>query len=528
MLSPGRAFEVKDGQEQDVMMHHRRAAWQATGVALTAGVFAIGCEMDSFFDQSVVGRWEGTPVTLPILESLDVIESDQTSVIPVTEIRADDLIPDVREYTVGPSDLLLVSIFELLVPGQDAVYQRRVDETGRIRLPQVGVVDVTGLSSSQLETRIGEILEQKGILRDPTVSVVLAEARGNTFSILAAPETDGTRTGTYQIPQPDFRLLDAITLAGGISERTQTLTIYRQVPLDPRVAGEVPETPLPQDENAAPPAPSPEDPAQLIEDVLEGNNAGGTTTTPTQPSPAPAGVERGLDESPSRTQWVNVDGKWIRVDQQGSVGQTATGTGSAGGTATTGAPGLAPSAEGLTAADAEQFNALITQRLIEVPYERLVNGDMRYNIVIRPGDIIRIPDRNAGFVYVMGAINRPGAYTVPGQNELNVKQLIASAGGLGGLAVPERVDLTRRIDGNHEATVRLDVRAIFEGTQPDIFLKPNDQLNFGTSWWATPLAIIRNGFRASYGFGFILDRNFADDVFRGDVFPNINIGDNDG
>ena len=34
----------------------------------------VGCEVDSFLDPSVVGRWERTPVVLPILDRLDVIE----------------------------------------------------------------------------------------------------------------------------------------------------------------------------------------------------------------------------------------------------------------------------------------------------------------------------------------------------------------------------------------------------------------------------------------------------------------------
>jgi len=44
-------------------------------------------------------------------------------------------------------------------------------------------------------------------------------------------------------------------------------------------------------------------------------------------------------------------------------------------------------------------------------------------------------------------------------------------------------------------------------------LKPNDIVNIGSSGISTPLAVIRNGFRASYGFGFVLDRNFGTDVF---------------
>ncbi len=66
---------------------------------------------------------------------------------------------------------------------------------------------------------------------------------------------------------------------------------------------------------------------------------------------------------------------------------------------------------------------------------------------------------------------------------------------------------------DRQATIMLDLRAISEGTQPDVFLKPDDHLNVGTNFWALPLAIVRNGLRASYGFGFLLDRNFGNDVF---------------
>ena len=65
-----------------------------------------------------------------------------------------------------------------------------------------------------------------------------------------------------------------------------------------------------------------------------------------------------------------------------------------------------------------------------------------------------------------------------------------------------------------EQTSRLsNMRAIAEFTQPDVYLKPDDRINVGTNFWAAPLAVLRNGFRASYGFGFILDRNFGNDIF---------------
>lgn len=492
-------------QNQSDAMSRRALGWtiMAVGVVAAAGLGLGGCEMDSFMDPSVVGRWEPTPVQLPILESLDVIEKEDTLGLKATPVRPADLIPDVREYIIGPSDLLVVNVFELLFPGQDSVFQRRVDETGVIRLPVIGSVRAQGMSPSELEAHIASILEQKGVLRDPTVSVILAEARGNTFSIIGAPSEGNTAYGTYQIPKPDFRLLDAIALARGVSERVKTLTIFRQAPLTPAVAGEAPQTTAPQEDQpqAAPPAPT--DPSELIEELMQGvEQPGAGTAAPGAPEgpgdsqapAAPAGMEAGI-EPDTGAQWVNAGGKWVRVDD-----------------ADTRAPNMAVSQEEYEQIQ-EEFSGMIAQRLIEVPYNRLMAGDMRYNIVIRPGDVIRVPETNAGFVYVMGAINRPGAYSVPGFNELTIKQIIAAAGGLSQLAMPQKVDLIRRIGPSQEATVRLDVKAIFDGTAPDIFLKPNDQLNFGTSFWATPLAIFRNGLRVSYGFGFVLDRNFANDVF---------------
>jgi hypothetical protein len=38
-------------------------------------------------------------------------------------------------------------------------------------------------------------------------------------------------------------------------------------------------------------------------------------------------------------------------------------------------------------------------------------------------------------------------------------------------------------------------------------------VSVGTNFWALPVAIVRNGFRTSYGYGFILDRNIANDLF---------------
>ncbi|WP_200761289.1 polysaccharide biosynthesis/export family protein [Poriferisphaera corsica] len=448
-----------------------------------------GCETDSFFNPAVVGRWEHTPVTLPILERLEVIEGEDTSSLAVTSVRPEDLIPDVREYVIGPGDLLTVTVFELVSPGLESVQTRRVDETGLIRLPIIGPVRAANLSSSELEKEIAIVLENKNILRNATVSVILQESRQNTFSVVGEPLQGGTAIGTYVIPKPDFRLLDAIALARGAPGRTKRLRIFRQTPLTAEVAGEI--QPAQTSPENQPVAPAPSNPSKLIDELLEGIDES-DAQAPSAPvsSKAPAAIEGGLDSSTNSPQWVFAGGKWVKVNQPVAGGAT-----------------------GDQIAETDELGELITQRIIEIPYDRLLDGDLRYNIVIRRGDIIRVPDPTAGFVYIMGEIARPGAYTVPGERDLTIKQLVASAGGLSQLAIPERVDLTRRIEDSEEATIRINVRSIFEGSEPDLYLKPNDLINVGTNFVATPLAIFRNGFRMTYGFGFILDRNFGPDVF---------------
>jgi protein involved in polysaccharide export with SLBB domain len=140
-------------------------------------------------------------------------------------------------------------------------------------------------------------------------------------------------------------------------------------------------------------------------------------------------------------------------------------------------------------------------------------GDSTYNVIIRPGDVIRVPEATQGVFYVGGQVRRAGSYNIPPEGRMTIRRAIDAAGGLDALAWPERAELVRALGEGRQAIVSFNLRAIFSGHQPDIYVKPDDQINIGTSFWATPLAVIRNGFRASYGFGFLLDRNFGNEVF---------------
>jgi len=88
------------------------------------------------------------------------------------------------------------------------------------------------------------------------------------------------------------------------------------------------------------------------------------------------------------------------------------------------------------------------------------------------------------------------------------------------LADPTRLELIRRIGPDQEQIVQVNLDRIFAGMEQDVFLKPDDIINVGTNPVMPFLAVLRNAFRATYGFGFIYDRNFADiDSFEGQTNP---------
>ncbi|HUO09589.1 MAG TPA: polysaccharide biosynthesis/export family protein [Phycisphaerae bacterium] len=252
--------------------------------------------------------------------------------------------------------------------------------------------------------------------------------------------------------------------------------------------------------------------------------AAGTLPATTMPGSATSQPDELLNQAmgtatTKNAPYVFIDGKWVAMpttapasgaaETAGTQTPAPTGTGVASAPpaeAMPSAPTSAPAGPATTEsfASAEQ---LMNQRVIRVPLNPLREGNPKYNIVIRPGDTIVIPTVEQGFFYMMGHVNRPGVFALSGQ-KITLKMAVAAAGNLDALAIPRRCDLIRRIGNNQEVTVQVNLQAIFNGSQPDIFLKANDVVNVGTDAIAPFLAVTRNGYRAAYGWGFTYDRNY--------------------
>lgn len=482
------------GQVSTIKRIGRVAAMLAL-VGTAVGVLS-GCETDSFIDPGVLGRWEKTPVIMPVLDRLSAIEDEPTEYVQSSPPIASDLVPEVDSYRFAAGDQVEIRIRDFFVPGVDEALERGIDQRGFIELPLLPPVRAQGKTTEELAAAIANAVREKQIRDRPVVTVNPRSQRRQTFSILGAVQTPGT----FFIPAPDYRLLDAIGVSGAFNESIPFVYVIRQVPLSDEAAGKVP---LPEPVrkrtfgNGTQPKPDDAEPTQgedllkLIDDLSQPKKA--------EPAPGmtgsaelvgePGSGEPAIDlpdssrgSSLSSGGWVFANGQWVKASEGGSMG-------------------------------ASEGQNLVTQRVIKVPIAPLLAGSADVNIVVRPGDVIRFPVPRGGLVYMTGQVARPGPYSLPADGKLTLLRAFDTAGGLSGIAIPERVDITRVVGEGRQATIRVDARAIGEGTAPDIVLKPDDRVNVGTNFWATPLAVIRGGFRASYGFGFILDRNFEGEVF---------------
>jgi len=495
-----------------------KRAIACVGILSASSMFLGGCNWDSFMDPSTVGRWERTPTSVPILDHIGAIEDPNSQWVDISEITAEDLIPETDIYRVGPGDFLDLTIWDLITRNQPEFLPRQIDQNGYIQIPQLGRIFVTNMTETEVADAIG--IKMAPLVADPLVSVVVQSRRQQIFHLWG----NVTGPGPYSILNADFRILEALIAAGGFPEFTDDIFVIRQVPLDEGTSTLEPETPGDEDvlDGREEPIDTPtgESLLDVIDDLaapgmVSGSRSGnGTGLVPSmtsaraarQPADEPlidlidsgptsssAAESSDPKSAPATPRWRFHNGQWVRESVPVAARRMI--------------------AEHGRMTPRDSRGELFTQRVIRVPVDPLVSGDARYNIIIRPGDMIHVPPAETGFYYIRGEINRPGVFNLPAVGRLTLLRAIAAAGDLGPTAVPERVDLTRMVGTDEQATIMLNLRAIAEGTQPDIYIKPDDMINIGTKFWATPLAVVRGGFRTSYGFGFLLDRNFGNDVF---------------
>ena len=111
------------------------------------------------------------------------------------------------DYLVGPRDVLDIRVFQ--DPSLNS--QPRVSDDGKITLPLVGSINVSGITTQQIETKLKAVLEERYYSKaDVTVSVL--EFENAPILVLGSVNKPGKITvgGT-------MKLLQAISAAGGLA-----------------------------------------------------------------------------------------------------------------------------------------------------------------------------------------------------------------------------------------------------------------------------------------------------------------------
>jgi polysaccharide export outer membrane protein len=101
--------------------------------------------------------------------------------------------------------------------------------------------------------------------------------------------------------------------------------------------------------------------------------------------------------------------------------------------------------------------------------------DSAENITLLVGDTVSVPE--ARMVYVIGDVNKPGAFPVSDEQQATALQLLAMAGGPLKTAAPQRAKLLRHSEsGSKPVLISVNLKQLLRGKGADMQLQANDIL----------------------------------------------------
>ena len=124
--------------------------------------------------------------------------------------------------------------------------------------------------------------------------------------------------------------------------------------------------------------------------------------------------------------------------------------------------------------DPSSDSAPAETKKMEVNLKTLLSGeDPSLNIPLGGGDVVNVPERVVQLFYVIGEVNRPGAFEMPVEEKLFLTQGLAWAGGPMKTAKLGKGILVRYAE-NDRLEIPIDVEDILKGELPDKQIHAND------------------------------------------------------
>jgi polysaccharide export outer membrane protein len=125
------------------------------------------------------------------------------------------------EYVIGAGDVLRINVYQ----SADLTLEVRVSENGTVSYPLLGTLTLGGLSVAQAEATVADGLRRGNFLRNPQVSVLLVQVRGNQAAVLGMVN----RPGRYPIEVAGLRLSELLAAAGGIAPGGGDIVVHTGV-----------------------------------------------------------------------------------------------------------------------------------------------------------------------------------------------------------------------------------------------------------------------------------------------------------
>ena len=153
--------------------------------------------------------------------------SERTEKINSHIFASANLSADRSDYLLGPGDLLEIKVLE----ADKLNTTVRVSSRGEVSLPLLGEINLKGKSASEAETLI-ENAYKESYIKDPHVSIYVKEHYSQRVTLVGQVKNPGN----YDYPSKQ-RLLDAIALAGGLSDKAGYTVQIRRLSDGDKVAG---------------------------------------------------------------------------------------------------------------------------------------------------------------------------------------------------------------------------------------------------------------------------------------------------
>ena len=185
-------------------------------LALMLGLLSLGCHSNGI-------RATSLPADLSPPEVVDV-NSLNLSRLAASSFRSDQ---------IGPGDLLEMQVVTGAEKGDAKTWPLVVQPDGAVEVPLVGTVSLVGQDVEAARHTITSASIERGIYRQPTVTLQVSERRTNHITVVGAVE----EPGSYHLPITGSDLLSALVKAGGLSEDADTVVEIRRAPRAPEEPG---------------------------------------------------------------------------------------------------------------------------------------------------------------------------------------------------------------------------------------------------------------------------------------------------